>query len=186
MKVNGNGKAKVLNPAELSRLFIELEKTPRNACLYAICFYTSCRISEALHLLTTDITEDHITFRKANTKGRLKTRTIPINPNLRRFLVAYQPKKAGPLFPGQTGVAVTDYLSRTSADRILKLAARRSRVQGVSTHSFRRTALTYMYRANIPLKTIQEISGHGDLGTLQRYLEVLPEHVEAAINVLCF
>lgn len=165
---------------------IELQKKPRDACLYAICFYTACRISEALHLLTTDITENHITFRKANTKGRLKTRTVPINDNLQRFLAAYEPKKEGPLFPSQTGVGITPYLSRTSADRILRLAGRRSGIKGVSTHSFRRTSLTYMYRAGIPLRTIMEISGHNDLATLQLYLEVLPEDVEKAIAVLSF
>jgi len=186
LKIQGNGKAKVLTPAELSRLFTQLKKTPRNACLYAICFYTACRISEARYLLTTDITNDHITFRRAITKGHLKTRTIPINCNLRQFLVAYQPKKLGAMFPGKVGVAVTDYLSSTSADRILKQAARRGIIQGVSSHSFRRTALTYMYRSGIPLRTIQEISGHANLATLQIYLEVLPEDVERAINVLNF
>ena len=90
------------------------------------------------------------------------------------------------MFPGKVGVAVTDYLSSTSADRILKQAARRGIIQGVSSHSFRRTALTYMYRSGIPLRTIQEISGHANLATLQIYLEVLPEDVERAINVLNF
>ena len=48
-------------------------------------------------------------------------------------------------------------------------------VSEVSTHSFRRTALTQMHNAGIPLRDIQKISGHNDLGTLQRYLEVSPE-----------
>lgn len=32
-----------------------------------------------------------------------------------------------------------------------------------------------MSSAGIPLRVIQEILGHNDSGTLQRYLEVLPE-----------
>ncbi|MBD2093742.1 tyrosine-type recombinase/integrase [Trichocoleus sp. FACHB-591] len=43
---------------------------------------------------------------------------------------------------------------------------------GVSTHSFRRTALTQMSSAGMPLRVIQEISGHRSLQALQRYLEV--------------
>ncbi|WP_399313343.1 tyrosine-type recombinase/integrase [Trichocoleus sp. FACHB-262] len=43
---------------------------------------------------------------------------------------------------------------------------------GVSTHSFRRTALTQMSSAGVPLRVIQEISGHRSLQALQRYLEV--------------
>ena len=35
--------------------------------------------------------------------------------------------------------------------------------------------LGMMSSAEIPLQVIQEILGHNDLGTLQRYLEVTPE-----------
>jgi integrase/recombinase XerD len=36
-----------------------------------------------------------------------------------------------------------------------------------------------MSSAGIPLRVIQEISGHNDLGTLQRYLEVTPQRRKA-------
>lgn len=42
----------------------------------------------------------------------------------------------------------------------------------MSTHSFRRTALTQMSNAGIPLRVIQEISEHRNLKQLQRYLEM--------------
>lgn len=180
MKVRGNGQAKILNPAEINKLFTELQKNPRDAALFAICFFTGCRISEALHLETSDIKDGFIVFRKATTKGKLKTRVIPINPGLERFLKTYQPKKAGALFPGQVGR--NQFLSRNTADRILRSACNRAGIVGCSTHSFRRTALTQMHRQGVPLRHIQEISGHGDLGTLQRYLEVTPEDLQKAVS----
>ncbi len=72
------------------------------------------------------------------------------------------------------------------ADKILKAACDRVGLVGVSTHSFRRTALTIMSSAGIPLRVIQEISGHNDLGTLQRYLEVSPEQKKRAVAVIGF
>ena len=72
------------------------------------------------------------------------------------------------------------------ADKILKAACDRIGLVGVSTHSFRRTALTMMSSAGIPLRVIQEISGHNDLGTLQRYLEVTPEQKKRAVAVIIF
>ena len=51
---------------------------------------------------------------------------------------------------------------------------------GVSSHSFRRTALTQMSNAGIPLRVIQEISGHRNLEQLQRYLEVTDAQVLGA------
>ncbi len=70
------------------------------------------------------------------------------------------------------------------ADLILRAACKRVRVRGASTHSFRRTALTNMSNKNVPIRVIQEISGHKSLTALQRYLEVQPEQVTAAIALL--
>ena len=56
--------------------------------------------------------------------------------------------------------------------------------EGVSTHSFRRTALTQMSNAGIPLRIIQEVSGHRNLEELQKYLEVQPEQVRGAVSAL--
>ncbi len=76
MKVTGNGQAKVLTAIELSRLFSDGLMKNRDRCLFAICLFTGCRISEALALQKTDIKNKTITFRKSTTKGKLKTRTI--------------------------------------------------------------------------------------------------------------
>ncbi|WP_143842222.1 integrase [Nostoc sp. 106C] len=38
----------------------------------------------------------------------------------------------------------------------------------------------------ISLRTIQEISGHSDLGTLQRYLDVTLEQKRKAVSVIGF
>ena len=102
---------------------------------------------------------------------------------LAALLAEYQPRP-GALFPRMRGRSVT--LTRFTADKILKAACLSVGLVGVSTHSFRRTALTMMSSAGIPLRVIQEISGHNDLGTLQRYLEVSPEQKRKAVAVIGF
>ncbi|MBD0390412.1 MAG: tyrosine-type recombinase/integrase, partial [Nostoc sp. C3-bin3] len=99
----------------------------------------------------------------------LATRSIPVIEDLRRLLREYYPL-AGEiyLFPGRSD----GHISEDSAARILRGACKQAGVIGVSTHSFRRTALTQMSNAGIPLRVIQEISGHRNLEQLQRYLEV--------------
>ena len=59
-----------------------------------------------------------------------------------------------------------------------------SRFQGVSTHSFRRSAITRMARENTPLRDIQSISGHASLVMLQRYIDVTEQQKVAAVGVL--
>ncbi len=170
MKVAGNGQGKILTSDELRQLFTDGFTSPRDRALFGICLFTGCRISEALALMTTDIRGDTLTFRKSTTKGKLKTRVVDIQPGLAQLLAEYLSERHGALFPGVRGV--TCHLTRFSADKILKAACDHVGLVGVSTHSFRRTALTMMSSAGIPLRHIQEISGHNDLGTLQRYLEV--------------
>jgi len=115
---------------------------------------------------------------------KLKTHVVDIQPGLAKFLAEYQPAKPGALFPGMRGV--TKHLTRFMADKIIKDACRRVGLEGVSTRSFRRTALTQMCNAGIPLRHIQEISGHNDLGTLQRYLEVSPDQRRKASEAIDF
>ena len=182
MKVSGNGQGKILTSDELRRLFTDGFKSPRDRALFGICLFTGCRVSEALALQTTDIKSGTLTFRKSTTKGKLKTRVVDVQPALAAILAEYQLAQGGALFP--SGVRGKEHLSRFMADKILKDACKRIGVEGVSTHSFRRTALTQMHNAGIPLRHIQEISGHNDLGTLQRYLEVSPEQKRKAVSMI--
>jgi integrase/recombinase XerD len=55
---------------------------------------------------------------------------------------------------------------------------------GVSSHSFRRTALTQMSNNGTPLRVIQEVSGHRNLEQLQTYIEVRDEQVLGAVTGL--
>lgn len=188
MKVDGNGQGKIFTPDELRLLFTKGFVSSRDRALFGICLFTGCRVSEALALQTTDIRGGTLTFRKSTTKGKLKTRAVDIQPGLAQLLADYQDQlvlsKSAALFPGMRGRSPT--LTRFSADKILRDACLRVGLVGVSTHSFRRTALTMMSSAGIPLRVIQEISGHNDLGTLQRYLEVTPEQRRKAVAVIGF
>lgn len=182
MKVSGNGQAKILTPEEIRRLFDEGFVSPRDRALFGVCLFSACRISEALSLTTADIKGDNIIFRKATTKGKLKTRTLAIAPVLATLLKEYQPPRPGPLFTNRQGVPLT----RFGADKNFKAACVRVNIAGASTHSLRRTALTQMSNANVPLRVIQEISGHSSLATLQLYLEVTDEQKHGAILSLKF
>ena len=192
MKVNRHGKAKLLTPQEINLLFNEGLYSFRDRTIFAVCLFTAARINEAVTLHTTDVYDPwgrvrpELTFRKAHTKGRLATRSIPVLGELRNYLERYQ-HQAGEkwLFPG--GVFREDqskHIDPASASRILRKAFRKVGIDGASTHSMRRTALTQMSNAGIPLRTIQEISGHRNLEQLQVYLEIQPEQVRGAIATL--
>ena len=129
-------------------------------------------------------------IRRHNTKGSRDTREIQIHPILKGYLEAYLPFIAARgrnphLFPGRHGL---NHIHEASADRILREALHRVGLEnnGFSTHSFRRTCLTAMSDAGIPLRHIQSISGHRTLSALERYLGVTDQHKENAIAALNF
>lgn len=187
MKINGNGQGKVLTQLEIDKLFTWGLTNNRDRCLFSICLYTGCRISEALALTRADLVDGYIILRKSTTKGKKATRTIPINPKLNQILETYL-NESNPynwLFPCHHNAKTPKQMTRSAADLILKNALTRIGLIGVSTHSFRRTALTNMHHAGIPLRVIQRISGHSSLSTLQRYLEVSDEDVLEAIKAIC-
>ena len=187
MKVDRHGKAKILTQQEIQLLFSEGFQNNRDRALFGICLFTACRINEACTLKITDAYDTagrvrpKLIIRKGNTKGKLATRTIPVIEDLRLILTNYQPAAGQEyLFPGR----FTGHIDPESASRILRKAYKRVGIEGASTHSFRRTALTQMSDAGIPLRIIQEISGHRDLSELQKYLEVRDAQVLGAITVL--
>ena len=156
MKVKGNGQGKILTAGELTRLFCDGLTLKRDRCLFAICLFTGCRISEALSLQKSDIKNHTITFRKSTTKGKLKTRTVDTPFALSQYLDEYEPptNEYNPyLFPSREG----KHLTRISADKILRAACKRISIEGVSTHSFRRTALTQMQLTSSTLMYIMRV-----------------------------
>ncbi|NEP00353.1 MAG: site-specific integrase [Symploca sp. SIO2E9] len=159
MKIDRHGKAKILTIEELELLFnFGLESNYYRA-LFGICLYTACRIREGCSLRTTDVYErlgvvrPEITFRKGNTKGKLATRCIPVIEELRLLLLDYYPSpRTWFLFPGLGG---TGHINPDSASRVLRKACNKLGIRGVSTHSFRRTALTHS--ALSMLSTVKKI-----------------------------
>lgn len=179
---------KILTQVEIQLLFSEGLQTTRDRALFGVCLYTACRINEACTIRVMDVYDTvgrvrpELIIRKGSTKGKLGTRTIPVLEDLRRRLVMYQPPDYhGFLFPGRHG---RGHLLADSASWLLREACKRVGIEGVSTHSFRRTALTQMSNAGIPLRVIQEVSGHRTLDELQKYLEVRPDQVRGALAAL--
>ena len=188
MKIDRHDQAKILSSEELSGLFTIGLKSARDRALFGVCLYTGTRIAEACSLHTKDVyaidgsIRPRVTIRKGTTKGKIETRSVPINPELKLLLAAYSSPKVY-LFPGRHG---RGHIHPDSADKILRAAFLELGIEGASSHSFRRTCLTQMHRSGVPLKVIQKISGHKTLAALQKYLEVLDEDLESAVSTLTF
>jgi integrase/recombinase XerD len=181
------GQAKVLSPQDIQSIFRLLESN-RDRTIFALGVYTGMRISEIMSLRQDQVfTESGVKYQI--TVCRLKKKNtvyndIPINPKLRQVLIDYRKELelSEWLFPSNE--STTGYLSRKRAHVILSNAFKLLKLDGAKTHSMRRTLLTTLSRSGVPLRTVQEISGHSSLSELQAYLEVDPEDKHRAVNLV--
>ena len=186
MKTNRFGQAAVLSSTQLDQLIAALP-AKHHQVLAEVCRRTGCRISEGRQLQWQSISKTHITFPKTITKAKLKSRTIPQVPKLREVLAEWrhewavmngrEPMNGDFVFPGRfAGQCLS---SRAFMDA-LNAASHECGLQGVSSHSFRRSALTSAHNAGVPLSHLMALSGHESMSALQRYLHVREDQKDKA------
>ena len=185
-KTNRSGQALTLTPEQLDAIMSEVNSISR--AVLSVCRFTAARVTEALSLKWENVTPTEIVIPKAVTKKNMKTRTIPMNPKLENELKCWksawpsaykrEPDKADYLFPSQRNL--DSHVTRRNVDYALRAACKRLGIEGCSTHSFRRSALSAASDKGVPLRFIQSISGHSSLEMLQRYLDVKDEQKRVA------
>jgi integrase/recombinase XerD len=176
-------RAAVLDAAQIAQM-LEIAG-PRDAALVALMTAGAMRVGEA-----TLLTWDDVAACVVNVPGGItKTgagRTINLPEVACRYLLAWKEAcpstKKGWIFPGIAGQP----LSVRGAQTAISKLADRLGIEGVSSHSFRRSALTAAHAAGLSLREVAEISGHQSLAALEKYLDAdaAKEKAEAARGLL--
>ncbi len=181
------GQASVLSEPDWKKL--ESVANQKHRLLWAILRFTAARITETLELRGKDVYKDvskkipldEIVFRQETRKGKDKNHTVPICSELRLRLKDYTPSENSDdyLFPGIDG-----RLSYEAALSYLKKSAEKVGLDDkkIVTHCGRRSCITALARNGIDLRTIQIVSGHASIVTLQRYIETDPDRTKNALE----
>jgi integrase/recombinase XerD len=159
--------------------------SPRDAALVVLMCVGAMRVGEATLLAWSDVEACTIAIPGQITKtGHGRTFTLP--PAACRWLQQWREKcpatKRGWIFPGQAGQP----LSVRGAQVAITKLAEKVGIEGVSSHSFRRSALTAAHATGLSLREVAEISGHRSLAALEKYLDqdAAREKAEAARSLL--
>lgn len=134
--------------------------------------YTGLRRAELLSLKPSDVDLTNKVLRVIG-KGD-KERVVPISDALFPLMAAWLPTCKLRVFP-------------LSARRINKLVTNYAEAAGCRhfhPHSFRHFFATQLCEHNVNLRIIQELLGHADISTTAIYLDVIPRHLQSAVENL--
>lgn len=173
-----------LTPAEMQRLLAQVPPDSpigiRDRALLETLYATGLRIGEllSLELQDLDLREGVVKVRRG--KGR-KERVVPLGQRAASYLHAYlvevRPNILRPAAP-----ELRLFLNGKGAplsygcvlDRLRRCAAQAGLSRTPSPHTFRRSCATHLLAAGADIGFIQELLGHSQLSTTQRYVKVVP------------
>ncbi|MCH7814060.1 MAG: site-specific integrase [Planctomycetes bacterium] len=125
-----------------------------------VALNTGGRRGELLGLTWGRVDLDEARVHFAKTKGK-KDRFVPIAPEV---VVVLRRLQAQTLQAGGPFVGMGNNINRAWS-RIRKTAG----VSDVTIHDLRRTYVTRLVRAGVPLPTVQKLAGHANMATTMRY-----------------
>lgn len=153
----------------------------RDVALLTLIYGCGLRISEALGLTPRDLPEGSATV-TIRGKGN-KERMVPVLPLVHEAIAAYRTHcphtltPDAPLFRGVRGLALQPALFQKE---IRTVRRRLGLPDTVTPHAFRHSFATHLLAGGGDLRTIQELLGHADISTTQRYTKVDSERLLSA------
>ncbi|MBI5272835.1 MAG: site-specific tyrosine recombinase XerD [Chlamydiia bacterium] len=142
----------------------------RDRALFETLYATGMRVSEVCQLRIGDV---HEAFVKVNGKGK-KERLIPIGQKaleaIRLYLAQGDKRDSQtPLFLSKNGKR----LDRVAVWRRIKMYAKSAGIEKtISPHTLRHSFATHLLDNGADLRLIQDMLGHEDIGTTDRYTHV--------------
>jgi integrase len=117
----------------------------------------------------------HVTMPKG---GRL--RYVPLTVRLAAALREHRHLRSQRVLCQQDGTSLTRQLVQYSVKRV----TRRANLEHRGVHILRHTFCSHLAMRGAPARAIQELAGHQDLTTTQRYMHLSPAALDGAIRLL--
>ncbi len=160
----------VLSKAEVARLLAAAEDLKQKA-LISLAYSAGLRVSEVIRLKVTDILSDRGQIRVRSGKGEKDRYTLLADQTLktlREYYRAEQPRDW--LFPG---IIPGQPMSVSAAERSFQRARKRAGINPKARiHTLRHSFATHLHESGTDIRYIQELLGHVDIRTTQRYIRI--------------
>ena len=162
----------------------------RNRAIILLTHYAMLRVGEVAALRYCDVLEadgqikPETTLTAAQTKGK-KGRKIwfaeKVRAELAAYVAAHKPKQlTQPLFYTQR----SDGFTANTLTHIVNGIYNGAGISGATSHSGRRTGLTNLAERGVGVRTLMALAGHSNMATTQRYIDVRPAIIKAAVELI--
>ncbi|MCL2680799.1 MAG: site-specific tyrosine recombinase XerD [Coriobacteriia bacterium] len=187
-----------LSIAQIEALFAALDPDTcdrpllalRDRAMIELLYSSGLRVSELCSLRIDQLSFDQRVVRVMG-KGK-KERIVPLGSVACQWLESYLSTGRTPLltrglsYKGGSYQAISDAvfltvkgrpLYRQAVHAAVRDAGQRAGIEGLHPHTLRHTFATHMLDGGADLRALQEMLGHSDLSTTQRYTHLSKEHL---------
>lgn len=183
------GQARTLTDQEFSWLLDQIQHQPhadRNAMMLKLLHGAGLRVGELAALLVSDVVNvdgairDQVILQPYQTKGH-RQRVVYLNDKLKIELADYVRTidRSGYLFRTQK----RNHFTANTLQAVVTGLYRRAGLVGCSSHSGRRSFITKLASAGVSARVLQELAGHQNLATTQRYIDVTDAMKRQAVEL---
>ncbi|MBD3329835.1 tyrosine-type recombinase/integrase [Candidatus Dojkabacteria bacterium] len=159
----------ILNREEIIRL-ISSTRNNKHRLILSLAYGAGLRVSEVVNLKVKDVDINNLTLHIKKAKGKKDRITIipeKIKNDLEVMIDSRDPKEY--VFPSERGGKLT---TRT-AQKIFINAMRKAKIKKDATfHSLRHSFATHLLENGVDIRYVQELLGHQNIRTTQRYTQV--------------
>ena len=145
-----------------------------------------CGEMMALEWADVDLTKRQLTVQRSEWKGNVmatksgRVRYVPLTARLVTTLRQHRHLRSSRVLCDGDGKP----LSQRDVQGLVRRAARRANLRNVGVHILRHSFCSHLAMRGAPARAIQELAGHQELGTTQRYMHLNPAALDAAIQLL--
>ncbi len=170
----------VLTKQEIKSM-IKAVKNKKHRLLIEFLYSSGLRVSEAVKIKIDDIDLDEKIGRVVSGKGK-KDRLIILSTNLIDHIRGYLKKRDKKNRKSEYLFDVKNpekHLSIRQAQKIIKKSAQKAGInKRVFCHALRSSFATHLLESGVDIRVIQELLGHANLQTTQRYTKVSTEEIK--------
>jgi site-specific recombinase XerD len=140
----------------------------------------------ALEWSDVDLTKRQLCIQRSDWKGHVtapkggRLRYVPLTVRLLSALRDHRHLRGARVLCQKDGAALTQKIVQDHVRR----AARRAQLTESGVHRLRHTFCSHLAMRGAPARAIQELAGHSELSTTQRYMHLSPAAIEGAIRLL--